>query len=319
MDPRIPGSVVAVTGGSGFIGSRLVERVLEQGAARVVIIDRIAERPVDAGPLDPRVTHHTLDLSKATAFDLHSALGGVRWLFHLAAEKHSEARGRSEDILATNVRGTHVLYEAAREIGVEKIVFASSLYAYGRATGGPLVESEMPTPTTVYGISKLAGEHLGARILEEGGPDFVALRYFFVYGPRQGALHGRRSLIVKTFDRLSRGEHPILLGDGAQALDYVYIDDVVDATLRALSATTPDGPVNVGSGEALSIRELVARMQRVAGTSLLPSFAPPDSTAGTRRVASLARAREVLDWGRSVALDDGLARTWEWVKARARG
>lgn len=312
---ELAGSVVAVTGGSGFVGSHLVRALAALGVARIVVLDRSAPGRDAPSPAVP-VEHHTVSLGRASASELRDALADARFLFHLAAEKHAEAHARPDDILRVNVLGTHDLLTAASNASVRKIVFASSLYAYGRTSGPPLVESETPEPRTIYGVSKLAGEHLGATFAARGGPEFVSLRYFFAFGPGQTPLHGRPSLIARTFERLARGEPPALRGDGSQALDYVHVEDVVRATLAAMQSPVGGGTFNVASGVALPVRELVARMQQIAGTTFTPTSEPPDDTRATRRVASIEKIRAALGWEPTVTLDEGLRRTWEQVRAR---
>src|SRR5262249_59343500 len=136
--------------------------------------------------------------------------------------------------LRGNVEGTHQLLTAAVRHGLRHVVFSSSLYAYGRMTGPPCVEDDCPQPTTVYGISKLAGEHL-VRHFGKELPGTI-LRFYFVYGPRQFAGMGYKSVIVKNFERLLSSDPAVVYGDGRQALDYVYVDDVVDALLRSLTS-----------------------------------------------------------------------------------
>jgi UDP-glucose 4-epimerase len=238
----------------------------------------------------------------------------VELLFHFAAEKH-RARHDPQHVLTANVLGTHVLLEAARRAGVRRVVFASSLFANGRMHGEPLREDECPRPTTVYGISKLAGERLLDHFRAQGLGG-VALRYFFVYGPGQEEGLGYPSVIVKNFHRLRAGEPPTVHGDGEQALDYVYVDDAVQAALLALRA--PEGSLfNVGSGRAVRVKDLIALMGRVAGRSLPALALPADETHGTFRVASAQAAREGLGFEARVPLEDGLRRTWAWLTERA--
>jgi UDP-glucose 4-epimerase len=145
----------------------------------------------------------------------------------------------------------------------------------------------------------------------------VSLRYFFVYGPRQHTGLGYKSVIVRNYERLLRGEPPTVHGDGSQALDYVYVDDAVEAALRALRAAPSGAVYNVGSGAATTVGELVDRMMRAAGRRRPCSYLPPDETAGSCRVADIARIEAALGWRPGVSLDEGLARTWRWMRETA--
>jgi len=303
---------VMVTGGLGFIGRHLVRGALDAGARRVRVLDR---RAAATGELPAEADSVVFDLGADPAAGLARALEGVELLFHFAAEKHSQARPVPERILRANVDGSYDLLAAAAAAGVRKVVFASSVFAYGRASGPPLDEAEAPRPTTVYGISKLAGEHLLDHARAHLGMAGVALRFFFVYGPGQDAGRGYRSVIVRTLERLRDGLRPTVYGDGRQALDYVYVADAVDATLRAMRCDVSGEVLNVGSGVATPVLTLIERLTATAGATLAPEFLPPDATAGTCRAARIARAREVLGWAPATPLEDGLRRTWEWHRA----
>lgn len=314
--PCLAGSTVMVTGGCGFIGSHLVRALVARGVRRVVVVDSLRYGDVGnlgAGGGDVVLVRHTLGHDDPTP--LVAALAGVRYLFHLAAEKHNQSKDDPRAVFRSNIEGTWTLLDQAARAGVEKVVFTSSLYVYGRMTGGPFREDEIPRPHTVYGISKLAGEHLLAYLQAERGLAFNVLRYLFVYGPRQFAGMGYRSVIVKTFARLLRGEAPVVFGDGTQALDYVFVDDVVEATLMALETRVEGEVLNVGSGSATPINALVAGMQEVAGTAFPVRFEPPDWTVGTERVGAVEKIERVLGWRARTPLADGLARTFAWMAA----
>jgi UDP-glucose 4-epimerase len=261
-----------------------------------------------------QVIRHTLG---ADPFDqLAPALDGVELLFHLAAEKHNQSLATPEQLLASNVTGTYALFDAAGKAGVKKLVFSSSLYAYGRVAGAPLVETELSPPWSLYGISKLTGEHLAGHARRQHGIAAVSLRYFFTYGTRQFPGTGYKSVIVSNFERLRRGEAPLVLGDGQQALDYIFVDDVVEATIRAMELPVDGEVINIGSGTPTSINALTKTMLEVAGSDAAPAYGPADWTAGSSRVADASKAHRLLGWRPTVSLRDGLARTYDWVKSR---
>lgn len=311
---RLTGRHVLVTGGCGFIGAHLVAALRREGAARVVVLDRI-DAPAERRGLvdDPRVqiVRHQLGSDPLPA--LAAALDGIELLVHLAAEKHRPALDDPDGLLASNVVGTRRLFDAAARAGVAKAVFSSSLYAYGRLHAPAMDEGECAQPATLYGMSKLFGEQLLRLHTAEDRMRGDALRFFFVYGPGQYAGMGYKSVIVRSFERLARGEAPVVIGDGRQALDYVYVDDVVEAVLRALVDPGSGRVLNVGSGRATAVGDLVGRMSAIAGGPP-PRSAPPDWTHDTHRVAAIDRIRDALAWQPTVALDDGLQRTWQWIR-----
>ncbi len=290
-----------VTGGAGFIGTHLCRRLRADGA-RVTAIDSGKYAHADA-----EVVQFTLGTDAIERLPLD----GVDGVFHLAAEKHNQSLATPDALFAANINGTYQLFAAAARAGVRKVVFSSSLYAYGRLQGEPMDEADVPAPSTLYGITKLAGERLVAHARGLGLAGTV-LRYFFVYGPEQYPGMGYKSVIVSNFERLLAGAAATVHGDGEQSLDYVYVDDVVDATVRAM-LTDVDGPINIGSGQATTINELTARMVAVHGGGEVVHDAA-DWTAGSRRVGRIERAKRFLDWHPTTSLDDGLARTLAWLR-----
>ena len=305
-----------VTGGAGFIGSHLVRSLLDQGAREVVILDDLRTGTWQNVPADPRIRHLALDFAALSMEELRRAIDGTNFLFHLAAEKHNNSIDSPERVLRVNVDATFRLFAAAAAAGVRKVVFTSSLYAAGRMSLPPMRETDLPEPRTVYGISKLAGEHLLRHFASSAGLRSTTFRLFFVYGPRQFAGSGYKSVIVSNFERILRSEAPIINGDGRQALDYIHVDDVVRALILGLNDEADDEIINIGQGSAIDIASLTGLMLDVAGSHLQPVHAPPDWTAGTHRVCDNDKALSVLGWTPSVAMRDGLAGVFGWMKSQ---
>jgi UDP-glucose 4-epimerase len=144
----------------------------------------------------------------------------------------------------------------------------------------------------------------------------VSLRYFFVYGPRQYVGTGYKSVIVANFERLRRNEPPLIHGDGLQALDYSHVDDIARATVLAMARSVSGKVLNIGSGRAVSVKDLTETMMETAGIRLTPVFGPPDGTAGSCRVANTGHAESVLGYRAQIPFDQGLRETWDWVRSQ---
>jgi UDP-glucose 4-epimerase len=312
--PFVGGASFLVTGGAGFIGCHTIDALVRSGAQRVVVVDNLSTGRWDHVVPHPSVERITADLAAMSERELQDALRGVDYLLHLAAEKHNNAIDAPQRVLAVNVDATFRLFRAAAAAPVRKVIFTSSLYATGRMTLPPMREDDLPEPATVYGVSKLAGEHLLRHFAAQESLRWTALRLFFVYGPKQFAGSGYKSVIVTNFDRILRNEQPVIFGDGTQSLDYVYIDDVTRALLAGLSDAADGEVVNVGTGKAISVNQLTDCMLEVARSSLRPVHAPADWTAGTHRVCDNAKAKRLLGWSPAISMGDGLAGVYSWMK-----
>ena len=302
---------IVVTGGAGFIGAHLISALCDRWDADVVAIDN--ERSGDWRRVTAPCARVTEDLASLSSTRYEEICDEADLVFHLAAEKYNSSKSTPERVIDVNVSATERLFTAAARVGVPKVVFTSSLYAYGSMGPEPMSERQLPAPTTVYGMSKIAGEHLLRVARRDHGLAWSVARLFFVYGPRQFAEGGYKSVILSNFERLRVGDRPTIYGDGTQALDYVYIDDVVDALLR-LADRQHDGQLyNIGSGEATTVNDLTQRMLAVAGSTLAPAHLDADWTAGSRRVGDVRAAADGLGWTATTELDEGLARVWDWT------
>jgi nucleoside-diphosphate-sugar epimerase len=308
----LPGVTRAlVTGAAGFIGCRLVDALHAVGVDVIGIDD---ERSGDWSRVDAGCTRIRRDLCDLSSRELEGLCRDVDVVYHLAAEKHNQAKDRPQEIIDVNVSATYRLFEAAARASRPKVVFTSSLYAYGSMGPDPMRESDIALPRTVYGVSKLAGEHLLRVLEDEHALQWTIARLFFVYGPRQFAGGGYKSVIVSNFERILHGERPTVYGDGEQVLDYVYIDDAISA----LVAMAPNGhhgkTMNVASGRGLSVNELTTAMLTVSGSSLTPTPRPADWTAGSSRVGDPTLAARELDWKSDTPIEIGLQRCWDWTR-----
>lgn len=305
-----------VTGAAGFIGSHLVCSLASDGY-EVVAVDSAARANWERLPGSVRrVQADIVELSTQAGVDL---MTGVDVVFHLAAKKYNTPGVTADQLIATNVSASWKLFEAAATAQVDRVVFTSSLYAYGGLGPEAMSEAGLPEPRTLYGASKLMGENIGRTLQATQGLNWAAARLFFIYGPWQFIDGGYKSVVFTNFERLTRGLPPIVRGDGLQALDYVYITDCV-AGLRAMGDDrTPGLVVNISTGTATTVNHLVAAMSSVARDDQEPIFEPPDWTQGTSRYGDPTLASERLGWRSTVALEEGLSLTWESILKETSG
>ena len=303
-----------VTGAAGFIGCHLAERLVEHGWTVAGVDD---ERSGDWSRVSTQVKQVNRDLASLTDDELLSLCRDADVLFHLAAEKYNSPGSTPQRVIDVNISATRRLFDAAARAGVGKVIFTSSLYAYGALGPAWMAESDVPTPTTAYGLSKLAGEHLLRVAARDHGLRWTVGRLFFIYGPKQYAEGGYKSVISKNFDRIRGSAEPVVFGDGEQALDYVYVDDCVEALLRMLPAEHDGWTYNVASGHGTTVNELTRTMLDVSGSELDPVGGPADWTAGTVRVGSPELAESRLEWHATTPIEGGIARVWQWLEARS--
>ena len=293
-----------VTGGAGFIGSHVVEALLERGD-EVHVLDDLSRGT-------PALVAAGAELHVADIRDPDAVFAAVRpeAVFHLAAQLDVRISVEHPDLDAdVNVLGTVRILEAARRTGA-KVVFASTGGAvYGECTG-PAPESAERRPLAPYGTSKLCGEEYLATWNRLHGTEHVSLRFANVYGPRQDP-HGEAGVVAIFMGLLHTGGTPKIYGDGGQTRDYVFVADVVRAMLSALEH--PGGIFNVGTGIETSVVELYDAIQRASGIARQPAFGDVRLGELQRSVLDISLAERELGWRPGHSLDDGLARTWAWV------
>jgi UDP-glucose 4-epimerase len=293
-----------VTGGAGFIGSHLVDALLARGD-EVHVIDDLSSGKREQVPDGAEFSQ--LDVRDS----LESVFTAVRpeVCFHLAAQIDVRVATADPQLDARiNVLGTINVLEAARKHDAE-VVFSSTGGAIYGECDGPAAETAPLEPISPYGVSKLSGEEYLAAYARLYGANHVALRYGNVYGPRQDA-HGEAGVVAIFFSAFAEGRTPVIFGDGMQTRDFVYVGDVVAATLAAQGKA---GVYNVGTGIETNVNELFEACRRVAGAEVEAERRPERAGEILRSVVDPSLAARELDWRPETTLEDGLAETWRSV------
>lgn len=301
--------MILVTGGSGYIGSHLVIQLAEAGNPVRIFGRKPPVALPGTGVAGPPVEFSHGNLADDTA--LSRAMEGVDTVYHLGGvgPQHTGA-GHLQQAFGVNVLGTLNVLTAARREGCRRVVFASSAAVYGTPAISPQREDMPVDPQSAYAIAKVTGEHLCQVFCRQYGLETVVLRYFNVYGPKQ-----RPPFVVPRFvEALRTGGRITLHGDGAQIRDFVYVDDVVTATMQAATVPGAAGKVlNIGSGKPVTVKQLLAEVATILDkTPMIDSMpAPPGDIKES--VAEIALARDVLDYGPAYSLRQGLRRSIESV------
>jgi UDP-glucose 4-epimerase len=319
----IKGQRCLVTGGAGTIGSTIVDQLVAAEAAEVIVLDNLVRgRPANlAGALAAGkvrlVEGDIRDRELVT-----SLMTGIGLVFHQAAIRITQCATEPRLALEVLVDGTYEVVEAAADAGVRKVVAASSASVYGLAGEFPTSEQHHPYDNdTLYGAAKTFNEGLLRSFRAMRGLDYVALRYFNVYGPRMD-IHGLYTeVLIRWMERIEAGQPPLILGDGTQTMDFVYTEDIARANLLAAAGDASGEVFNIGSGTETSLTELAQLLIRVMGAELELEYGPPRGVNGvTRRLADVSRAAERLHWKAEVSLEAGLSRLVSWWRGqRAAG
>jgi UDP-glucose 4-epimerase len=314
------GARALVTGGAGLIGSHLADLLASAGASEIVVLDNLSR-----GRLDNLVTARAR--GRVTLVDgdirdrglLARALDGVDVLFHLAAIRITQCAEEPRLALEVLVDGTFNVLEAAVAAGVKKVVAASSASIYGMAERFPTSEDHHPyNNRTLYGAAKAFNEGLLASLSDMYGLDYVALRYFNVFGPRMDTHGAYTEVLIRWMDRIDRGLSPVIYGDGKQTMDFVYVEDVARANALAATSGATNEVFNVASGVETSLNELAQALLTAMGASLAVEYGPERKVnAVSRRLADPGRARARLGFETRVDLDEGLRRLIVWWRSQS--
>jgi UDP-glucose 4-epimerase len=300
-----------VTGGGGFIGSHLVEGLVAQGHEVRVLDDFSTGNWANLADVRNRV-----EVITGTVTDPAAVQAGVRdrdVVFHLAALP-SVAKSIEEPLLTHEICATGTLHvlNAARQAGVRRVVYAASSSAYGNQPGAVRTEDDPLSPLSPYAAAKLAGEHYCRCFTATYGLETTRLRFFNVFGPRQDPRSPYSGVIALFATAMAEGRVPRIDGDGLQSRDFVYVENVVQALIKAADAPAAVGNVyNIGVGSSVTVLDLARHLNRLLGTSIEPIHGPPRAGDVRYSEADISRARRDLGYEPTVSFEEGLRRTLE--------
>jgi UDP-glucose 4-epimerase len=317
MDVR--GANILVTGGCGLVGSTTIDLLLRDHApGKIVIFDNLVRGTlanVETALKDPRVTLVQGDIRDVPA--VHKVTKGMDAVIHMATLRITACAAEPREALEVMCDGSFNVLEAAQAAGVKKFVTASSASVYGLADTFPTTEDHHPyNNRTWYGASKVMLEGLLRSFNDMYGLPYVALRYFNVYGPRMD-IHGKYTeVLIRWMERIAAGQPPLILGDGKQTMDFIYIDDIARANILALQSDLGDDVFNVASGTETSLNDLAAALLKVMGSNLEPEYGPERKVNPvSRRLADTTKAEKLLGFRSEVDLEEGLRRLVDWWQA----
>lgn len=307
---------VLVTGGAGFIGSHIVDQLVARGCREIVVVDNLIRGRTEN--LSGAIAAGAVELVIGDIRDrdlMAGLVAGCDTVFHQAALRITHCAAEPREAIEVMVDATASLAELCVKERVSKVVYASSASVYGMATTFPTPEAEAHSGNrTLYGAAKSFGEGLLRSWNDMAGLDYVALRYFNVYGPRMD-LHGRYTeVLIRWMERIARGEAPLIFGDGLQTMDFVDVRDVARANILAALSPASDVALNIGRGEETSLLGLAQRLAAVMGRpDLVPLHEAERSVNPVpRRLADVSLARDLTGFQAAIGLDQGLDDLVAW-------
>jgi UDP-glucose 4-epimerase len=304
-----------ITGGAGLIGSHIADRLVIDSFQEIVVLDNFSRgrrQNLESAAASGKLTFVEGDVRNAKL--VREVMEGIDVVFHEAAIRITQCAEEprlAHEVLAT---GTFSILEAAVAAKVKRVVYASSASIYGQAEEFPTTENHHGYGNrTIYGAVKLYGEGLLRSFYEMYGLNYVALRYFNVYGPRMDAFGVYTEVMIRWMERLAVGRPCLILGDGSQTMDFVFVGDVARANTMAAKSSITDDVINIASGIETSLTELAEALGHVMGVNLPPEYGPArKATPVWRRLADVNKAKCRLGFKAQVSLEEGLRSLVQW-------
>ncbi len=311
----IKGKKILVIGGAGFIGSHVVDQLLQEDIKQVTIYDNFVRGTADnieQALKDPRARVFEVGGDILQTDILNAAMKESDMVIHLAALWLLQCHEYPRSAFDVNIKGTFNVLEACRDNNIERLVHSSSASVYGDAVEIPMTEEHPFNNRTFYGATKIAGEAMARAFYARYGVKYAGLRYMNVYGPRQDYKGTYIAVIMRILDNLDQGKAPVVYGDGSQAYDFIYVGDTAKANICALKADTLDTFYNVGMGVKTTIKELAEMLLKIYNSKLEIEYLPQGQTFVTNRIGSTGKAEKEIGFRATVQLEEGLKKLIEW-------
>ena len=313
----VEGARFLVTGGAGFVGSAIVDQLLDAGAAEVRVLDNFVRGTwsnLSSARETGRANVIEGDIRNAAIVD--RACEGVDYVFHEAALRITHCADAPREAVEVLMGGTLNVLESAVRHGVKKIVAASSASVYGEPSYLPIDENHPFNNRTMYGAGKIAGEQMLRAYYTTSGLPYVVFRYFNVYGPRMDTVGVYTEVMIRWLDAIEAQQSPLIFGDGEQSMDFVFVGDVARANLLALQSDVTDEVFNVGTGVQTNLKELCDLILKLNNSPLEPQHRDARKVGNVQaRRASVEKAAKMLGFKSEIALEQGLRELIQWKRA----
>jgi UDP-glucose 4-epimerase len=315
MHSKVKDSVILVTGGAGFIGSYVIEELIQLHPRKIVILDNFIRGTMENMKSfydSPLIEMHVGDIRDTAK--LEECITGCDYIFHMAALRINACAANPQDGFDVMLKSTFDLAMLAVKHKVKKVIYSSSASVYGLAQHFPTPETDNPyNNQTFYGAAKMWGEQLFRSFKFMYGLDYVALRYFNAYGPRMDTDGKYTEVMIKWLDCIRDGKNPLIYGDGSTSMDFVYVKDIAKSNVAALEADVTDEAFNIGNQEETSLKELLDVLLKVNSSKLRPEFREENSiNPVSRRLADIGKAKKLLGFTPTVSLEQGMKELMQW-------
>ena len=317
---RVEGAKCLVTGGAGFVGSAIVDQLLDAGAAEVRVLDNFVRGNI--GNLSQAIETGRVKVTEGDICDralVDKLVRGTDYVFHQAALRITRCAEAPREAVAVLIDGTLNVLDSAVRHGVKKVMAASSASVYGEPSYLPIDEAHPFNNRTMYGAGKIAGEQMLRAYYTTSGLPYVAFRYFNVYGPRMDITGVYTEVLIRWLDAIESGKPPLIFGDGSQSMDFVFIEDVARANVLAAQSDVTDEVFNVGTGIQTSLNQLCEMLLRLTDSKLRPEYREARVVANVQtRRAAVDKIKRELGFEATVSLEQGLQELICWRQAVRR-